>query len=114
MAKKRSFYAPTDACRCGAARFRRKQPGQLKIAGVIVAVIVFFAGLSAWADNYGTHSWRFRIHSSDSVEISGVQNASRAQVMEVAGADIGKNIFYVPLDERRNSWSRFPGWRKRP
>src|SRR5258708_27158720 len=46
-------------------------------------------------------SWRFRIRSSDAVEIAGVKNASRAHVMEVAGADIGRNIFFVPLDERK-------------
>jgi cell division protein FtsQ len=86
----------------------KKAASQLKIAGVIVAVIVFFAGLWAWADNYGTHSWRFRIHSSDSVEISGVRNASPRQVMEVAGADIGKNIFYVPLEERQRQLEQIP------
>jgi cell division protein FtsQ len=53
-------------------------------------------------------SWRFRIHSSDSVEISGVHNASRAHVMEVAGADIGRNIFYVPLDERKKQLEQIP------
>src|SRR5262249_52279762 len=53
------------------------------------------------ASAYGIHAARFRIESSDSIKISGVHNASRVQVMEVAGADIGRNIFFVPLDERR-------------
>jgi cell division protein FtsQ len=79
----------------------RKAASQLRIAGTIAAVVVVCGGLTAWAYSYGMTSWRFRIHSSDSVEISGVHNASRAHVMEVAGADIGRNIFYVPLDERK-------------
>ena len=53
-------------------------------------------------------SWRFRIQSSDAVEITGVKNASRAHVMEVAGADIGRNVFYVPLDERKKQLEQIP------
>jgi len=86
----------------------RKAASQLKIAGIAVAVIVVFAGLWEWADSYGTHSWRFRLNSSDAVEISGVHNASPRQVMEVAGADIGKNIFYVPLEERQRQLEQIP------
>src|SRR5579864_8904465 len=86
----------------------RKAASQLKVAGTIAAVVVVCGGLTAWAYSYGMTSWRFRIHSSDSVEISGVHNASRAHVMEVAGADIGRNIFYVPLDERKKQLEQIP------
>jgi len=86
----------------------RKAAGQLKIAGVIAAVVVGCGGLSAWAYGYGMTSWRFRIQSSDAVEIQGVKNASRAHVMEVAGADIGRNVFFVPLDERKKQLEQIP------
>jgi cell division protein FtsQ len=86
----------------------KKAAGQLKIAGVIAAVVVACGGLSAWAYGYGMTSWRFRIQSSDAVEITGVKNASRAHVMEVAGADIGRNVFYVPLDERKKQLEQIP------
>jgi cell division protein FtsQ len=86
----------------------KKAASQLKIAGVIAAVVVACGGLSAWAYGYGMTSWRFRIQSSDAVEITGVKNASRAHVMEVAGADIGRNIFFVPLDERRKQLEQIP------
>jgi cell division protein FtsQ len=86
----------------------KKAASQLKIAGVAAAVIVACGGLTAWAYGYGMTSWRFRIQSSDSVEISGVRNASRAHVMEVAGADIGRNIFYVPLDDRKKQLEQIP------
>jgi cell division protein FtsQ len=86
----------------------KKAASQLRIAGTIAAVVVVCGGLTAWAYSYGMTSWRFRIHSSDSVEISGVHNASRAHVMEVAGADIGRNIFYVPLDERKKQLEQIP------
>ena len=86
----------------------KKAASQLKIAGVIAAVVVGCGGLSAWAYSYGMTSWRFRIQSSDAVEIQGVKNASRAHVMEVAGADIGRNVFFVPLDERKKQLEQIP------
>src|SRR5438270_7635597 len=86
----------------------KKAASQLKIAGVIAAVVVACGGLSAWAYGYGMTSWRFRIQSSDAVEITGVKNASRAHVMEVAGADIGRNVFFVPLDERKKQLEQIP------
>lgn len=86
----------------------KKAASQLKIAGVIAAIVVGCGGLSAWAYSYGMTSWRFRIQSSDAVEISGVKNASRAHVMEVAGADIGRNVFFVPLDERKKQLEQIP------
>jgi len=86
----------------------KKAASQLKIAGVIAAVVVACGGLSAWAYGYGMTSWRFRIHSSDAVEITGVKNASRAHVMEVAGADIGRNVFFVPLDDRKKQLEQIP------
>ena len=86
----------------------KKAASQLKIAGMVAAVVVVGGGLTAWAYSYGMTSWRFRIQSSDSVEITGVKNASRAQVMDVAGKDIARNIFYVPLDERKKQLEQIP------
>ena len=86
----------------------KKAASQLKIAGMIAAAVVVCGGLTAWAYSYGMTSWRFRIQSSDSVEITGVKNASRAQVMDVAGRDIARNIFFVPLDERKKQLEQIP------
>jgi cell division protein FtsQ len=86
----------------------KKAANTLMTAAWIAAAVVVAAGLWAWAYSYGIHSWRFRIESSDSVEITGVHNASRAQVMEVAGQDIGRNIFFVPLDERQKQLEQIP------
>ncbi len=75
---------------------------------MVAAVVIGAAAMWAWAYGYGIHSWRFRIDSSDAVEIAGVLNASHAQVMEVAGQDIGRNIFFVPLDERQKQLEQIP------
>src|SRR3984957_18646719 len=66
--------------------------------GLLALVVVFVcsAGVAALY-HYGEHSWRFRIESSDDIEIAGLQNVTRYQIVEVMGGDIGRNIFFVPL-----------------
>jgi cell division protein FtsQ len=58
--------------------------------------------------HYGEHSWRFRVESSDDIEIAPLQNVTRNQVMEVMGGDIGRNIFFVPLAERKQALEKIP------
>ena len=58
--------------------------------------------------HYGEHSWRFRIESSDDIEIAGLQNVTRYQIMEVMGGDIGRNIFFVPLTTRKQALEKIP------
>ena len=58
--------------------------------------------------SYGKHSWRFRIDSSDQIEITGAEHVTKAQVMEVMGGDIGRNIFFVPLAQRKLQLEQIP------
>ncbi|HEU4413143.1 MAG TPA: FtsQ-type POTRA domain-containing protein [Candidatus Angelobacter sp.] len=86
----------------------KKTASQLKIAGIVAGALIVTAIAWQGAQAYGMHSWRFRINSSDALEITGVRNASLKQVTEVAGADIGKNIFYIPLEERQRQLEQIP------
>lgn len=86
----------------------KKLAQRLKLGATILAVALVAGGVGATAYGYGMHSWRFRIASSDNVEISGVHNASRAHVMEVAGADIGRNVFFAPIEERKRQLEQIP------
>ena len=67
-----------------------------------------FAESVAALYHYGERSWRFRVESSDDIDISGLQNVTRAQVMEVMGGDIGRNIFFVPLAQRKTQLEQIP------
>jgi cell division protein FtsQ len=58
--------------------------------------------------NYGERSWRFRIESSDNIEVTGNENVTKAQIMEVMGADIGRNIFFVPLTQQKAQLEQIP------
>ena len=75
----------------------------------IAAVLVFFCSLAvASLYYYGEHSWRFRVESSGDIEISGLSNVPRYQVLEVMGGDIGRNIFFVPLGQRKAQLEQIP------
>jgi cell division protein FtsQ len=75
----------------------------------IAAVVLFLASIGGAAVyRYGESSWRFRIESSDDLEISGTHNVPHAQVMEVLGGDIGRNIFFIPLAERKAQLEKIP------
>jgi len=69
---------------------------------VIGCAAVFLGGLVVAAVyHYLEHSWRFRVESSDNIEIAGLHSVTRQQVMEVMGGDIGRNLFFIPLAERQ-------------
>ena len=77
--------------------------------GALAALVVLACGLAVTAVyHYGEHSWRFRVESSDNIEISGLGNVTRSQVMEVMGEDIGRNIFFIPLDQRQKQLEQIP------
>jgi cell division protein FtsQ len=57
---------------------------------------------------YGERSWRFRIDSSDNIEVTGMANVTKAQIMEVMGADIGRNIFFIPLSQQKAQLEQIP------
>src|ERR1700733_5393792 len=76
---------------------------------VAAAAVVCAASLAAAAlYHYGEHSWRFRVESSDNIEVAGMQNVTKAQIMEVMGADIGRNIFFIPLAQQKAQLEQIP------
>jgi cell division protein FtsQ len=77
--------------------------------GILVLGLLLLCGVATAAlYHYGEHSWRFRVESSDNIDITGLQNVTRYQIMEVMGGDIGRNIFFVPLAERKQSLEKIP------
>ncbi len=80
------------------------------LAWTALAICVAFfcmAGVAALY-HYGEHSWRFRVESSDDIDITGIHNVTRAQVMETMGGDIGRNIFFIPLARRKAQLEQIP------
>src|SRR5580698_2746645 len=75
----------------------------------LAAALCCAAGLAAAGlYHYGERSWRFRVESSDNIEVTGMQNVTKAQIMEVMGADIGRNIFFIPLTQQKAQLEQIP------
>ncbi len=51
---------------------------------------------------------RFRIAGTSNIEATGLTQVSRADMLPVFGEDIGKNIFFIHLSERRKQLEQIP------
>jgi cell division protein FtsQ len=76
------------------------------MAALVILALAAAAGAGLY--DYGKHSWRFRIDSSDQIEVTGAEHVSRAQILEAMGGDIGRNIFFVPLGQRQQQLEQIP------
>lgn len=88
--------------------FQRGTANRLRAILLILAIVIVAGAGAAVVYRYGKNSWRFRVDSSDAIEIVGAKNATRAQVLQVMGADIGRNVFFIPLDERQRQLEKIP------
>ena len=86
----------------------KKTAIRLTWVGVALVALAILAGFAFGLYGYGQHSWRFRINSSDQIEVSGAQHVAHSQIMEVMGGDLGRNIFFVPLAQRKLQLEQIP------
>jgi cell division protein FtsQ len=86
----------------------RKAAGRVKIALILVLVLASVTLIWVTLHQYATRSWRFRVDSSDNIQVSGNNNVSRSQVMEVMASDLNRNVFFVPLDVRKQQLEQIP------
>lgn len=86
----------------------KKAANRLKQVCVGLLILGGFAATLSTAYFYGSGSWRFRVDSSDNIDVAGTQHVSHAQVMEVMGGDIGRNIFFIPLPDREKQLEEIP------
>ena len=86
----------------------RKSADRIKLLLVVLLVVGVVALIGVTLYRYGTQSWRFRIDSSENIDIAGNRNVTRSQLLDVFGGDIDRNIFFVPLDERKKQLEEIP------
>jgi cell division protein FtsQ len=76
-----------------------------------LGALLVFGGLTAAGlllKTYLERDARFRINGTSDIQSTGLTEVSRAQLLPVFGEDIGRNIFFVPLDERRKDLEQIP------
>jgi len=86
----------------------KKAANRLLWAAIAAAILCVAAVIAGGIYQYGQRSWRFRVDSSDNIDVTGAQNVTKAQIMEVMGADIGRNIFFIPLAQQKAQLEQIP------
>jgi len=80
---------------------------------VILSIFVFFlavgcAGMIYVAYGALMHDGHFMLRSASSIEVQGIDQVTRDQVLDVFAGDLEHNIFTVPLAERRSALEQLP------
>ena len=86
----------------------KKTANRLLWSAMAIGALCVLGFVAAAIYEYGEHSWRFRVDSSDNIEVVGTENVTKAQIMEVMGADIGRNIFFIPLAQQKALLEQIP------
>jgi cell division protein FtsQ len=108
---------PMKTDRKGGGRFERpRRPwwrpastaGRVLLLLVALVVLGGFGTSAYLLKNYLDRDARFRIAGAGNIAVSGLTEVSRAEMLPVFGEDIGRNIFFVPLSERRRQLEQLP------
>jgi cell division protein FtsQ len=79
----------------------------LLLCGLLAAVSVAVA-LCVAVHNFFMADARFRIDTASLIQVLGNSQVTRPELLSVFGGDIGRNIFHVPLGERRAELEQLP------
>jgi len=78
---------------------------------LLVTTLSLLAGMAVSATvlkNYLVRDTRFRIAGVNGIQASGLSDVSREEMLPVFGEDVGRNIFFVPLNVRRKQLEEIP------
>jgi cell division protein FtsQ len=79
------------------------------LLGTGIVAVFSVVGVSAYAlKSFLDHDSRFRIAGTSNIQATGLAEVSRSEMLPVFGEDIGRNIFFVPLAERRKQLEHIP------
>ena len=82
--------------------------GRILLASAAIAVFSVGTVCAYALTNFLEHDARFRIAGTTNIQAAGLAQVSRADMLPVFGEDIGRNIFFVPIKERRKQLEQIP------
>jgi len=106
-----------DSYPAAGARFSKPRNPWWRPAGTTGRVLLGLAALTVVGSlatsiyllkTYLGRDSRFRIVSAANIQATGLTEVSRAEMLPVFGEDIGRNIFFIPLAERRKQLEDIP------
>jgi len=92
----------------GWRRLPRTTGGWVLWGSAVFLVLAAVVSAAYTVRYYLLHDDRFVVTTSADIQIAGNEHLTRAQVLSVFGADLERNIFKVPLAERRADLERLP------
>jgi cell division protein FtsQ len=89
-------------------RFPRGRLGRILVIGGFVAVFGLAIAICVAVHSFFMTDARFRIETASSIQVLGNSQVTRPELLSVFGSDIGRNIFHVPLVQRRAELEQLP------
>jgi cell division protein FtsQ len=86
----------------------QSRAGRIFLTAGAILVLGAFTTLTLMMRHYLDRDARFRIAGTDDIQAAGLTEVSRAQMLPIFGEDIGRNIFFVPIDARRKQLEEIP------
>ncbi len=83
-------------------------PGRVFLALGALVLLVALGIVGDLSKIYLQRDSRFRIAGASQIQAVGLSEVTRAQLLPVFGEDIGRNVFFVPLNERRKQLEAIP------
>ncbi len=86
----------------------RSKVGRIVLASMSLFLICSLTIAALAARNYLLHDSRFVVTSTAEIETVGITRLTRLQLLSVFGEDLGRNVFRIPLSQRRADAERLP------
>lgn len=93
-------------------RVRRRRPREWWAAarrhwkGLLSTALALAAAVALWSLLFAS-SW-FVVRASGQIAIVGNRNTPSSQILAVFSSDLGRNVFFIPLEERRTALEALP------
>jgi cell division protein FtsQ len=105
--RRRGYDAPSGPWYRPSSKF-----GRILLAGAALLILgAATTGVIA-LKTFLQRDGRFRIAGTGNIQATGLSHVARADILPVFGEDIGKNIFFIHLGERRKQLEEIPWIRK--
>ncbi len=82
--------------------------GRIVVGVSALLVLGTFSAAGITLKHFLERDGRFRITGTGDIQTAGLAEVTRAQMLPVFGEDVGRNIFFVPLIERRRQLEQIP------
>jgi cell division protein FtsQ len=82
--------------------------GRIAAGGGLLLLSAATIAAGLWVRSFLLHDEHFVVPSSDSIQIAGNSHLTRAQLLSVFGEDVDRNVFEIPLPDRRTELESLP------